>query len=408
MDNQNEQPLPEAQRERRKWSTRKKLLVAIGVLLGISCLFCGIGAVWLFQWGKPIPPLQFVDGDTMGIAVLRADSANEGYRQVIAYMAESALRHELTTEKEHISALTKLQEPQNVQIGAFTAVASYRGHSPENLRVFFSLTFAELPRIGRMLVQRVFDAGAADTPRYRGAAIRPARSVMEGWTASGVKLPKDKQNWVEDLMVGAAHSCVFAGREADGVKAGLDAFAGAEPPADSPFMQVYRRADSTRFIHGALLNEDDVLLAAFLPLEQIPQVRADMASELMLDPHHVKNIAFSLELLSNDEAVLDLSIEGANAEAVKQIDAALRAVVRSTQPGAKEFTLIDFQELDIPLTLTLQEARSEGLIHFSTIKVAGLKALIDACIGKLAEAQRESGSQTRQMQAVEDVPSDLD
>ncbi len=110
---------------------------------------------------------------------------------------------------------------------------------------------------------------------------------------------------------------------------------------------------------------------------------------LTFDPQQVRNIAFSADLVSADEAVVKLWFECANNDVAKQLEAAVRAFVNSHGDTTQ----------DIPFELAIDEAatKTDGSFHEAVINVSGIKAWIKQCVSQLAQKRQEQ----RQLEGAE-------
>jgi len=370
-----QQSAPEPGAPRRKWGWSKTLLIILGALLGVSCLTCLVGSYVLFQPGKPVPPTAFIDEATSGIAVLKADSNDAGYRKMLAYAAGAALKGEAPKNEGFRRFLEFVGTNQKDPIPSLTVIASYKGTQPGNLRPFAVVVLSELPRIYRMVVQHFFNGVAAQcsAPKVEGAAIVPGAKLVEALRArfGQGSVPSQIATMLEGCLVSVDSSCIFVGKTAEDVQAGLKAFRAPRPAEGAawPFLKLYGRADSTAPVFGALSNDNDLLLAALTPPDQVPELRDKVAGAFFLDPHQVKEAAFSVAIVSEDEATAKLSIEGANPDAAGQIAAAVDAFIKSNVESTQK----------IPLTFAVESKELKDSRYTATIKVTGFRALIDGC-----------------------------
>lgn len=379
---QYETPDPGTARKKRT----KIILMIIAAILIPSCLMCGWKLYGLLQPGEPLPAAAFIDDDTTGIVVLRADGSDPNVRSILAYGAGLAL--EQNVEPDYEALLKFLASEDSEDIPAVTLVVSYKGRTPDELRSFNVLSLRQLLGVYRWVGSRMFDAlaesGSAGT--HENARIVSIKKVMETLRQQA----KEKAGqipsipWMEEYHCTLFESCLIAGKTPEDVQAGVAALLAPEPAAESerPFMEVYRHADTSALCFGALSNENDLLLSALFPdADQREDAREFVEPILTFDPQQVRNIAFSADLVSDDEAVVKLWLECANNDIAKQLEAAVRAFVNSHGATTE----------DIPFELVIDEAatKTEGTVHEAVINVSGIKAWIKQCVSQLAQKRQE-------------------
>jgi len=368
---------PEAPKPSKKWSVLTIVLVILGGLLAFSCVTCVVGSWYLFRPGKPISPTEFITENTQGIVVGRADMNNPALRQFMAYAVNSAIEHGLVQEEGGRQFLRGTGTRGKSSVPSFTIVAAYEGGPAGGVNSFAALVLSEMPRIVRIGLQRGFqgfakDAGAED---YQGAAILPGKNVTDTINADK-SLPPTAAGILEASFVSVSDSCLFIGRQKTDVQAGLDAFAAPAPGESSqwPFLQLYRQADATATIHGALSNKDNALLAALIPPDRLEEARERITSAIFLDPRQVSSIVFSVTVMSDDDAVVMLNVMGVNEEAASQVAALVQSLAESSLEAAQ----------NLPLRFTIAESQASGSQYTAKVNVSGLRALVDAYFAGLA------------------------
>ncbi len=401
-------PFPEPPKKK----PRRTLLIVIGVILGTSCLACTIGLYVMGRPGKPIPPTAFIDEATRGIVVFRADAAHTGLRELLAYAAASALEHSAAAEREEM--LEFLKEEQTGTLPSTTIAASYKGDDPDTLRSFAVVVLTETPRIYQWVAARLYGAMSKglDTQTYQGANIMSGGELLqsvrekieeEKGARPGALISPLADSIIEQSQLSLYESCFFFGRSTEDVTAGIAALQAPEPAAEAapPFMELYDHADSSALFFGALSNENGILLAALYPnAEDREDARDWLEPKLTLDPRQVKKIAFSADLVSADEAIIKLWMQGANEEIAKQIAVAVQSLVASKLNTTE----------DIALEFAIDESTTgtDGSVYEGTIKVTGIKAFIDQCFERLRQEQKAKEETEKPPATPHDEPEEPD
>ena len=374
----------EVPRKRRSLVT--VLLIVLVALLALSCAACLVGGYFLGRPGEAIPPTHFIDESTRGIIVLRVDATNPGLRQVLAYVGDSAIKHKLAKEEAVRRFVQPLKSGQGNPIPSFTVIASYKGTGAADVRTFGVAVLRELPRWMRIGADRYFRGIASDAKGqpFGNRLIVDGKKMMEALRRKGTDPGSTVRAVLEESQLSFTDSCVFVGRKAADVQAGMEALDAPEPSAQWPFMQLYGRADSTATIYGALSNENDLLLAALVPADRMAEMREKIGTAIFLDPQQVKNVTFSVVFVSDDKATVQLTGEGGNPDVANQIAAGVQAFGASKVEADKQ----------VPLRFAVTSAEVKGSACTATVKVTGLRALIDNLMADLAarKAQSEDAS----------------
>ena len=364
---------------RKKWSVTKTLLVILISLLAFSCMACVIGAYWLSRPGKPVPPTQFIDDSTKGIVVLRVDPANQGLKQVLAYGIESAMKQNLIQRKDEIRGYMEALGSGRSAILAFSVIASYKGTGPADVRAFAVVMLRELPRYARMVASHSYKAMAEEAKGqpFADRLIVDGKNLAGLLGEKGLDVGREAGPMLENTQLSLADSCIFVGRTVDDVKAGLAALDAPEPTPQSPFLELYRRANSSATIYGALSNENDLALAALAPPDQVSAMREKITSVILIDPQQVKDLTFSVVFVSDDEATVQLAAVGANPDVARQMAAGVQAFADATAPAARK----------LPLHFAIVASEINGSFYSATVKVTGLRELIDSLLADAAAAK---------------------
>ena len=372
---------PAAPKPREKWSVTTIVLVILAGLLAFSCLTCVVGGWWVMRPGKAIPPTDFITEKTQGIVVLRADTENPALRQFMVYAVDSALKHGVVKDESARQFLQGIKSQGKSPIPSVTAVGSYAGRSAKDVKAFAALVLSEMPRLVRIGLDRSFGKFAKDAgvEEHEGASIVPGNEVAKA--LNGVEsLPPAVAAILDASFVSVSESCMFIGRQKEDVRAGLDAFAAPDPGESSQwmFMQLYGQADSTATIYGALSNEDNLLVAALAPPDRIEEVREQITSAIFLDPQQVSSIVFSVTIMSDDDAVVRLSVTGANQEAASQVAAFVQSLAQANLEAAQK----------LPLRFVIAESQVTDTHYTAMVNVRGVRALVDQFFAGVAARQQ--------------------
>jgi|GEM_PF-4006832 len=412
---QEQMSLPEVPKKKRTLSSI--VLIVFGVILATSCLVCGVLGYLAGRPGKPIPATAFIDEETTGIVVLRADVKDPELKSLMSFASASALEHNVLPE--HGEMLEFAKKDRAGQIPSVTLIGSYKGDKPEDLSSFGVVVLRELPWFYRWMADRGYDVFTLALPveTFQGAKIVSAEKLME----SARKEAEEKGKSGPSLpSLGKSHvtlfeSCLFIGRSVEDVQAGVEALQAPEPAPEEglPFMELYEHADSGALLFGVLSNRNEIFLAALYP---DPDAREDarewLEPKLTLDPRQIRSIVFSIDLVPTaeaegeeaeaeegaveepeeetaddadddavcDQAVIRLWVEGANPDTAQQIAVAVKALVDSKLNTTEE----------IPLEFVIDEelTSTEGAVYEGVIRVSGIKAFIEQYFAQLG-AERE-------------------
>jgi len=249
------------------------------------------------------------------------------------------------------------------------------------VKAFAALVLSEMPRLVRIGLDRSFGKFAKDAgvEEHEGASIVPGNEVAKA--LNGVEsLPPAVAAILDASFVSVSESCMFIGRQKEDVRAGLDAFAAPDPGESSQwmFMQLYGQADSTATIYGALSNEDNLLVAALAPPDRIEEVREQITSAIFLDPQQVSSIVFSVTIMSDDDAVVRLSVTGANQEAASQVAAFVQSLAQANLEAAQK----------LPLRFVIAESQVTDTHYTAMVNVRGVRALVDQFFAGVAARQQ--------------------
>ena len=366
----------------------RKLLIVIVSVLGAFALLGAVGWYIFLRPGKPIPPVNFADSQTSGMVVFHADPKDPGFRSLLRYLAASAIEHDLVKDPDGRKLLELIKTEQVPgEIPVVSVIGSYKGDSPENVKSFAAVSMAEFARLRRIQLGIVFNhlAGQAPAEKAYGARIVSLNEMMrqvEGSGKAGTELSEAdrmpgpaESPFVRQAWVSVAERCIFLGRSAEDVKAGIVALQTSQIDENSPFMTLFRRVDTSQMLFGALVNSGGLFLSAIFPPDQVEDARSSISGVVGFDPRQLKGIAFSVRAISDDEADLKLWVDAADPQVAQQIQAMVQSLQEASTRTTGEF----------PLRIQASDAKVQGSSYSSTIHVSGVRGLIDDQFARLKQ-----------------------
>jgi len=397
-----EQAPPEEVAEFQPPKRRNVLLIILVAVLAISCLVCGVGAWFMQRPGKPIPPTAFIAENTSGLVVVRVDANEPKFRELLTYAATVAAEQGMKTGLDDWVDFFKSHRTEPVP--KVTLVGSYQGSEPENLDRWTALILSELPGGIRWQVKGAYYKllGEVKATDHEGAKIVAGEDVAAFLRSAAKEARKDNKqdehqeepepalaSEIENVFLTVFSNVCFVGETQEDVQAAVSAFnaprpdaADEEAPAARPaFMDLYEKADPSAMLFGAASNANGILLAALFRDEADRQeARATFEQTLAMAPDQVKALAFSAALVTADEIAVKLWLEAANPDAARQVDAAVRSFVES-QVNTTE-------ELPLEAAIVESETSVADSVYQCSIKVTGLKKLVQAKVEKYYEGLR--------------------
>jgi len=362
----------------RKKGCARVLLVTLGVIFVVSCLGCGVLSYFLFQPGKPVPPITFVDEHTAGMIVVRLDIDDPETKELAKYAIEAGIKRaqdddtasEMQDQLEHIAA-------------PVTLLASYKVNPDGAVNTFGSLVFSEwhgtIRWAARLWFWGIRSDDTVEAHQYRGAWIVDGSKL----TPENLKSAPGGANLFQNRLFSLLDSCLFIGNSENDVEKAVDAYTSkpVDIEADTPFLNAWRETNQNTLAYGVLLNDDNnSAIAAFFPEDRADKAREDLQDILLLDPSQITMTSFSLDLMPEDKAELKLIVQTTSENAARQVQISVESFDRSEYAQ------------DIPLLFETVSSQITGTTYKSTIHITGIRAIIDQFIsGKLQAEELEEG-----------------